>query len=131
MSKGATAAPVAPKPDHPASSTVAATVKKLNPEEQAKLDAEINASLAGKKVKTPKGPTAPRSGAAPDGKTWVQWFRDVIAGGMAVKDAEAAYFELRKAEPAYSGEGGDKKLKRHAYHHRVLALEEKTAPAAE
>lgn len=123
-----------PKTAPAATAPTAATPKKLSPEEQAKLDAEINSNL-GKKPKATKEST-PRSGAAPGGKTWVEWFREVIGVqgtrsdedfAKVQKDAEAKYIELRKGEPAYSDEGGDKKLKRHAYHHRVLAMEQKPA----
>lgn len=125
------------KKDHPAGgapATVTAGAKELTAEEKAQLEAETG--TAGKNGTT-KEPKTPRAGQAPGGLSWVAWFRvQVKENGITEKEAEAQYVELRKDEPAYQGEEGGKKLKRHAYHHRVLALDPKKPegegePAAE
>lgn len=63
---------------------------------------------------------SPAAGKAPGGITWVEWFKAGVRRGSDPKDLEAEYIELRKDEPAYKD--NEKGLKRHAYHHRKLAL---------
>ena len=60
----------------------------------------------------------PREGKAPNGKTWVQWFKDEHAKGRSAEELQKEYVELRT--PEY--EGKIDVLKRHAYRHRKLAL---------
>jgi len=106
----------APKP--PATPTQAAASAS-----DAAAEAAMNAGKAAKATTTKSGP-------APGGLTWVDWYKHGHrVEGRPGKELEAAYIKLRTPEYNFPAKGKTaeermKVLARHAYRHRMLAIPE-------